>query len=125
MVKIETAAKLPRTKKFSPKKSTKNNPEEVKSISVIPSNIELLNKFKNHCENRGLTNKTVKTYDEFNTRFINYIQNKFQIQDIRKVDADVIELYIEYLNKERNVSKITINSTIRNVKPFFNSSLKL
>jgi integrase/recombinase XerD len=95
----------------------KNNKKE--NYKEIISMSELLKRFLNNCEIRGLTYKTIKTYKEFTIRLINYMENVLNIYNIKKIDIDIIEIYIEYLNKERKISKISINSTIRNVKPYF------
>lgn len=109
-----------RVKKFAPAKKTNKIDLKQDIKPKVEMEMELLlEKFIRHCGNRGLTQNTQKTYKEFAIRFIKYLKNKLNINDITKVDSDIVEIYIDYLTNEREISKVTVNSTIRNLKPFF------
>lgn len=115
---------LKRRKKFSPQTPAKTKQEHIQIQTIVKEEIKLsvyLDKFLRHCDNhQGLTPKTIKTYREFCTRFIRYMENELHITNVEKIDSDIIEIYIDYLSEVREVCKITINSNIRNLKPFFN-----
>lgn len=106
-----------RVKKFKPARKGDKNQQEPEVKPVVGMNV-LLEKFTKHCANRGLTEKTVKTYRDFGERFLRYVENELNIHDINAIDGDVVDLFIDYLNS-RKVSKVYINSNIRNLKPFF------
>lgn len=114
-----------RKKKFSPQTPAKARYEQEQIQPIIKEVIKLnvlLGKYLKHCDNhQGLTPKTTKTYREFCTRFIRYMENDLHITDVEKIDSDIIEIYLDHLSEKKNpMSKISINSTIRNIKPFFN-----
>ncbi|MCL6612533.1 MAG: tyrosine-type recombinase/integrase [Peptococcaceae bacterium] len=114
-----------RRKKFSPQTTaTKRTEKQEQQAPIVKEEIKLsvyLEKFLKHCENQqGLTKKTIATYRAFNERFIRYLENELHITNVEKIDSDIIEIYLDYLSDVREVSKISINSTIRNIKPFFN-----
>lgn len=113
-----------RKKKFSPMTPARTKKEKEMPV-VINEEIKmsvLLEKYLKYCNNhQGLTVKTIKTYREFSSRLIKYMENALHITDIKKVDSDIIEIYLDYLIEKKNpAKKISVNSTIRNIKPFFN-----
>lgn len=116
------AQKHQRRKKFSsqtPAKIKKEQEQIQPEVKEIIKLTVLLEKYLRHCDSlQGLTRKTIKTYKEFCTRFIRYIENDLHITNIEKIDSDIVEIYLDHLSNK--ISKISINSTIRNVRPFFN-----
>lgn len=111
-----------RRKKFSPQTPAKVKQQE-QIQPVVKEQIKpvvLLEKFAKHCDNhQGLTANTIKTYKDFVGRFLKYLETDLNITDVEKIDSDIVELYLDYLG-EKKVTKIYINTNIRNIRPFFN-----
>ncbi len=100
--------------------------------------------FLNHCDLKGLSVKTIKSYHQTLALFSKYLEEERNITDINKVNKDVVEEYInftrdrgkysyiadeEFLKKNyqhkrtdigKEVSVATLNNYLRNIKVFFN-----
>ncbi|MEK3658867.1 site-specific integrase [Paenibacillus sp. FSL F4-0236] len=96
------------------------------------------------CQNKNLSRKTVNSYEQSLKLFVAYLKNQHDVDKVKEVRVGHIRQYIAYLqergkytvvNREssklvnfpenrvdfkKEVSSITINNYIRNIKVFFN-----
>jgi integrase/recombinase XerD len=103
-----------------------------------------LEDFLLYCQNKNLSRKTLLSYDQSLKLFFAYLNSEHQLSKVRDVKAGHIRQYIAYVqergkytvvNREsskqinhpenrtdykKQVSTITINNYIRNIKVFFN-----
>jgi integrase/recombinase XerD len=103
-----------------------------------------LENFMLYCSSKNLSKKTMKAYEQTLKLFGSYMQEKFAVEEVEKVQTGHIRQYIKYLrergkytttsnqksieiNKPHNrkdykkeISDATINNYIRNIKVFFN-----
>lgn len=100
--------------------------------------------FLSYCQSKGLSQKTIFSYDQTLKLFAKYLEVEEEIDDARLVKSQHIRDYINYLqdrgkytvvveegskrvnnpdkreDRGKQVSKVTINNYIRNIKVFFN-----
>lgn len=99
--------------------------------------------FMEHCVEKGLSKKTMSSYEQTLILFAGYLKNEHGVNDAGKVTQDMIREYIEYVRKRgkytvagnefskdinhpdrrrdygKKVSDVTINNYLRNIKVFF------
>lgn len=100
--------------------------------------------FMEHCVEKGLSRKTLFSYEQTLILFANYLKTSHGVKDAADVKRDMIRDYIEFIRKRgkytvvgdenskeanfpqhrrdygKKVSDVTINNYIRNIKVFFN-----
>lgn len=100
--------------------------------------------FMEHCVEKGLSRKTLSSYEQTLVLFANYLKVHQGIEDAVNVKSDMVSDYIEHVRKRgkytvvgdekskgynnpekrrdygKKVSDVTINNYIRNIKVFFN-----
>lgn len=106
--------------------------------------IDLIEDFLDYCMYKNLSKKTLKSYNQTLMLFMRYLEEEKDIDDIHKVDKDVVQEYIQF-TKERGkysfvastdgmikanidkrtdigeeISDSTLNNYLRNIKVFFN-----
>jgi len=121
MNQVVEATQQPKKRKF---KSDKSKGKNAAPIILTEQKTEhgfmfLLDKFLKHSSNRGLTDRTIKTYKDNTRRLINWLEEKRNISTPNLVTGDDIEDYIYYIINDRNDSKSYVNIILRNTKPFF------
>jgi len=103
-----------------------------------------LDNFMLYCSSKNLSRKTLASYEQTLKLFGKYLQEHFQIEEVKKVQSGHIRQYIKYLrergkytvvnkaeSKDKNhpenrtdykkdVSMTTIANYVRNIKVFFN-----
>lgn len=99
--------------------------------------------FMLYCESKGLSKKTMASYEQTLKLFAIYLENEYEITDATKVKPEIVRKYIKYLqergkytivSKEQNkrfnnperridygkkISVSTVNNYIRNIKVFY------
>lgn len=116
-------------------------PRITKKIKPI---IDFIQDFLDYCSYKNLSKKTTKSYNQTLMLFMRYLEEEKGIEDINKIDKDIVEEYIRF-TKERGkysfvastegmikanidkrtdigeaVSDSTLNNYLRNIKVFFN-----
>lgn len=106
--------------------------------------IDLIQDILDYCTYKNLSKKTLKFYNETLMLFMRYLEEEKSIDDIDKVDKDVVQEYIQF-TKDRwkysfvvstdgmikanidtridigeKISDSTLNNYLRNIKVFFN-----
>ena len=106
--------------------------------------IDLIQDFLDYCMYKNLSKKTLKSYNQTLMLFMRYLEEEKDIDDVHKVDKDIVQEYIQF-TKERGkysfvastdgmikanidkrtdigeaVSDSTLNNYLRNIKVFFN-----
>lgn len=100
--------------------------------------------FMTHCQTKGLSKKTMLSYEQTIKLFAKYVADNYKITDAKKVTEDMIRDYIKNLQKRgkytfvanqlskeincpenrkdygEKISTTTINNYLRNIKVFFN-----
>ena len=100
--------------------------------------------FMEHCVEKGLSRKTLSSYEQTLILFAGYLKNVCDVSDATAVTQDMVRGYIDYIRKRgkytvtgnamsrninypekrrdygKRVSDVTINNYIRNIKVFFN-----
>ncbi|MDQ0874991.1 site-specific recombinase XerD [Paenibacillus sp. V4I3] len=100
--------------------------------------------FITYCQNKNLSRKTLSSYEQSLKLFVAYLKNVHDVDKIKEVRTGHIRQYVSYVqergkytvvNREssklvnfpekrtdykKEVSSITINNYIRNIKVFFN-----
>ncbi|MEK4346724.1 tyrosine-type recombinase/integrase [Paenibacillus sp. FSL P4-0184] len=103
-----------------------------------------LEDFLAYCQNKNLSRKTINSYEQSLKLFVAYLKNQHDVDKVKEVRVGHIRQYIAFLqergkytvvNREssklvnfpenrmdfrKEVSSITINNYIRNIKVFFN-----
>lgn len=103
-----------------------------------------LDNFMLYCSSKNLSRKTLASYEQTLKLFGKYLQEQYQIEDVKKIQSGHIRQYIKYLrergkytvvnnaeSKDKNhpekctdykkeVSMTTIANYVRNIKVFFN-----
>ncbi|WP_243555969.1 tyrosine-type recombinase/integrase [Priestia megaterium] len=103
-----------------------------------------LDNFMLHCDSKGLSRKTLKSYEQTLRLFISFLENKHKVTEAEKVRTVHIRAYILYLRKRgkytvvadelsanlnhpthrtdfsKPISDTTIANYLRNIKVFFN-----
>ncbi|WP_370454644.1 site-specific integrase [Rummeliibacillus sp. TYF-LIM-RU47] len=117
----------------------------MRSIENKITEIELqLDSFMLYCDSKQLAAKTLKSYQQTLTLFINYLKQEMNIDDAGKVKSTHIRKYIQYLRErgkytvtatekslnfnypdrrndfKKPISDTTIANYTRNIKVFFN-----
>lgn len=105
--------------------------------------IELIQDFLDYCMYKNLSKKTLKSYNQTLMLFMRYLEEEKDINDIHKVDKEIVQEYIRF-TKERGkysyvadvnslksnnpsargdfgkqVSMYTVNNYLRNIKVYF------
>lgn len=106
--------------------------------------IDLIQDFLDYCMYKNLSKKTLKSYNQTLMLFMRYLEEEKDIDDIHKVNEDIVQEYIQF-TKERGkysfvastdgmikanidkrtdigeeMSDCTLNNYLRNIKVFFN-----
>lgn len=117
----------------------------MRSIESNITEIELqLDSFMLYCDSKQLSPKTLRSYQQSLTLFINYLKQELNIDNAAKVKSSHIRHYIQYLRErgkytvtatekslninhpdrrndyKKQISDTTISNYTRNIKVFFN-----
>ncbi|MEK4327476.1 tyrosine-type recombinase/integrase [Paenibacillus sp. FSL R7-0312] len=108
-----------------------------------------LDNFMLYCSSKNLSRKTLASYEQSLKLFGKFLQDQFQIEDVKKVQSGHIRQYIKYLRErgkysvvtdpssknnnhpeqrtdyKKDVSTTTIANYVRNIKVFFNYLYKV
>lgn len=79
---------------------------------------DMLSEFKMECELRRLSQRTIKSYYNNTARFLNYINNEYEIKEIEDVTHLHIKSYMRYLIK-KELSESYANSILKSLRAFF------
>lgn len=90
-------------------------------ISAAISNKRILERYKQHCRNKGLTEKSIKAIcDTDIPLFLRFIQNK----RIEEVDQNDIEDFMSYCSSKRHNQVQTIARKYTSLHSFYNAIIK-
>ena len=77
--------------------------------------IELqLDDFMLYCDSKSLSKKTLKSYHQTLTLFINYLKQELKIENAKKVKSTHVRQYIKYL-RERGKYTVTVTDKSLNI----------
>lgn len=100
--------------------------------------------YMEYCDSKNLSRKTIESYEKTLKLFALFVSEKFGVEDARLVDESMVRKYINYMKERgkytittnsatlevnrpfnrtdygKQVSYITINNYLRNIKVFFN-----
>ena len=78
---------------------------------------ELIRRFREDCEIRGLSSESLRSYISSTKIFARYLQERNL--DMLNVDRNVLRSFLEYLRNDRNVGLKTIGNYFTSIASFF------
>lgn len=84
---------------------------------------DILNEFIFDCEVRKLTKRTIKTYRNTISPFLNFIEEEYDVVDVEKINHQHIKQYFQFLTK-KGLSSSYINSILKALKSYFRYSIQ-
>jgi len=103
-----------------------------------------LENFMLYCTSKNLSPKTIKSYEQTIKLFLKYLEEEFNIENVKEVEKSHLRMYIKYLQERgkytitiskkdddfynrpenrtdlgKKISNTTINNYLRNIKVFF------
>ena len=87
------------------------------SVASIDLPAELIRRFREDCEIRGLSSESLRSYISNTKIFNRYLQDRNL--DLLNVDRNVLRSFLEYLRKDRSVGLKTIGNYFTSIASFF------
>ena len=78
---------------------------------------ELIRRFREDCEIRGLSSESLRSYISSTKIFTRYLQERNL--DLLNVDRNVLRSFLEYLRKDRGVGLKTVGNYFTSIASFF------